>query len=130
MRLRPQRARALECYAAAKEVARNPSSWGEKVLAGASSEGGRFEGDKTGAMKQQQFSAQTTGLMSKEEYAKKRQEAENEAAEEAEAEEEEVDEATRAALEASAKRKAKERKAKRAKAASMLSFNEDEEGDG
>jgi len=75
---------------------------------------------------------QTTGLMTREEYAKKRQEAESDAAV-AEAVEPEVDAATKAAAEESAKRKAKEAKAvkaaKRAKAASMLSFNNADEND-
>jgi hypothetical protein len=77
---------------------------------------------------------QTTGLMTREEYAKKRQEAESDGAM-AEAVGPGVDAATKAAAEESAKRKAKEaarnlkavNAVKRAKAASMLSFNDDDE---
>ena len=55
--IKAERARAVECYETAKEVANDPSSWAEKVLAGASS-GGRFDADTNGGMKQRLFSAQ------------------------------------------------------------------------
>jgi hypothetical protein len=56
--IKAERAKAVECYETAKQVANDPSSWAEKLLAGTSSEGGRFDADTNGAMKQQLFSAQ------------------------------------------------------------------------
>ncbi|KAK3246713.1 hypothetical protein CYMTET_43761 [Cymbomonas tetramitiformis] len=121
-----ERTKAVEALNAAKEAVLDTTSWTERIL-----EGGRFDKD-TLCASDTKLVSQTTGLMSREDYEKKRKQLEGDAEEEQSAqielerarEAESKEEAKRLAQK---KRKSREeRERKRAQAKTLLSFDEDE----